>query len=98
MHLTMYLLAAEAEPAAGASFQQLLDILPWLALFLGAIISGSFLMMWARRSLRHGPPPAASDSGSSLSTFRDLRERGEISAEEYAAIRDRLARRVKEDL
>jgi hypothetical protein len=59
-----------------------------------ALLAGALLVYLADR-WRKGNVASATDSKGELTEFRRMYERGEITAEEYAKLRDRVAQRVK---
>jgi hypothetical protein len=59
-----------------------------------ALLAGALLVYLADR-WRKGTVAPVSDTTGELTEFRRMYERGEITAEEYAKLRDRVAQRVK---
>lgn len=68
----------------------------WLAVILVVVIVGFFLIMLMRRWLKE-PLVASQDTGFSLSELRAMRDRGEITPEEYELTRSRVIAKTKEN-
>ncbi|HEV3386362.1 MAG TPA: SHOCT domain-containing protein [Gemmata sp.] len=59
-----------------------------------ALLAGAFLVFMADR-WRKKSASGRADTSQELTEFRGMFERGEITAEEYAKLRERVAQRVK---
>ncbi len=78
----------------GGAFRELL---PWLLLLLGLVVLGALLMVWIRRSFLSGDSGADDVQGFTLRSLREMRERGEISDEEYERARSAMIARVRSE-
>jgi hypothetical protein len=83
--------------AAGPPKKDWLETL-WLGLGLvGLLLVGALVIRWADRwRKREAEPPETSDD--QMTHFRQLYEKGEMSAEEFEKVRGLLGRRLREDL
>ena len=66
----------------------------WTGILLGCLIVGSSAIYMVRRYLR-GPRDASSGPGLTMSQVREMRQRGEISEQEYKALRRIVASQSK---
>lgn len=66
-----------------------LDVLFWVAILLGATISGSLVILSLRKRL-FAPQQESDDSGTMMENLRAMERRGEISKEEFDRVRRRL--------
>lgn len=93
MQLPQYLLELSSMSEAGQR-----KLLIWLSVLMAVVIVGGFGLMWLRRKihqLHDSGASSESDAGFSLSSLRDMRDRGEITPEEYEVTRARVIARVK---
>jgi hypothetical protein len=65
------------------------DVLFWVAVLLGAVLSASIAILGLRKSL-FAPARREEDSGSLMEQVRAMRERGEMSEAEYDQVRRKL--------
>ncbi|MFO0860393.1 MAG: SHOCT domain-containing protein [Phycisphaerales bacterium] len=65
------------------------DVLIWVAVLLGAVLSGSLLILSLRKRV-FASPKAPSDPGTLMEQLRDMERRGEITREEFDRVRRRL--------
>ena len=77
-------------PASGSTL--FADVLPWVGLFVILILAGGGLAMLVRRSIFSG---TESTVGFTLEDLRGMRDRGEISNEEFEQSRDRMMNAVR---
>lgn len=63
------------------------------AIFIGLAVVFSAVRYWSRRQIEANDSPAMS-----LSSFREMYENGELSAEEYEQIRTKMAAKMKSKL
>ena len=89
-----------ADEAARAvrSYTTVLDLLPYLALGIVVMVIGAAAVWWVRRRVRSGEPEGPIARGASLSTFRRMRDRGELSEQEYQAIRRNLVDQMRDEI
>lgn len=66
-----------------------LEVLFWVALLLGATISGSLVILSMRKRL-FAPHQDTDDPGTMMENLRAMERRGEISKEEFDRVRRRL--------
>lgn len=96
--MSVWLLFAEA-PAPKPANQAFLSTELWVTVGLlsAALLIGAFLLRsadrWKKKQLEQ-----EDDSAESLSSFRAMYERGELSEVEYQAIRARIAAKVKSEV
>jgi hypothetical protein len=90
--MTMCLYCAQVE-ALRPQQQQSLFI--WGMILMGVVVAGSFVIMMLRRRLRDTNAGPSADAGFSLSELRAMRDRGEITPEEYEQTRARVIAKVK---
>jgi len=70
--------------------------LVWLSILMGVVIIGGSLLLWLKRKIsKEDPPTSHADAGFSLSSLREMRDRGEITSEEYERTRARVIEKVK---
>jgi hypothetical protein len=81
--------------ARGAS--SALEILWWTLPLVGALLMAAAVVAYLKR-WRHEPGIERFTPNDQLSQFRSLYERGELSAEEFARIRNKLGARIKQEL
>lgn len=77
-------------PASGSTL--FADVLPWVGLFVILILAGGGLAMLVRRSIFAG---SESTVGFTLEDLREMRDRGEISDDEFEQSRDRMMNAVR---
>ena len=70
-------------------------ILIWGAVLIGVVLIACVIAMFIRRWLKEPLAGANQDPGFSLSDLRDMRDRGEITPEEYEQTRARVIAKVK---
>ncbi len=91
--------AAGAWPMLGAANTLLtVEFLVTVGLLVLVLLVGAAVLHYTdvwRKQQQFIPPH---ESAESLSSFRELYERGEITEAEYAAVRDRVAARVKQEV
>jgi hypothetical protein len=80
-----------ANPVASPEF--LLTSALLVAVLLGGAVVLFFVDRWRKRQLADN-----SESVESLSSFRALYERGELTETEYRAVRDKMARKVRQEV
>src|SRR5437764_9561845 len=64
-----------------------------VAVLLAGAVALFFVDRWRKRQLADNQ-----ESAESLSSFRALYERGELTESEYRAVRDKMARKVKQEV
>lgn len=72
-----------------------IDVLLWGGILIGVILVGSVVIMLLRRRINDPSATTSQDVGFSLSDLRDMRDRGEITPEEYEATRAKVIAKVK---
>jgi hypothetical protein len=70
-------------------------LLLWLGILLGSVIVGFGLILVLRKMLKDPVSKETSDPGFSLSDLRDMRDRGEITPQEYEQTRALVIAKVK---
>jgi hypothetical protein len=75
--------------------QQRNAMLFWLGVLLVIVVIGFAVLMLFRRRLTEEQAPSSQDVGFSLSDLRAMRDRGEITAEEYERTRAKVVANVK---
>jgi hypothetical protein len=65
---------------------------------LVAVLLGGAIVLWALDRWRKKQDRLANESTESLTNFRALFERGEISEEEYRRIRDRVSNQMRREV
>ena len=70
------------------------DIFFWGAILIAVVVVGSVFLMILRRRM-NAAHASAQDAGFSLSDLRAMRDRGEITPEEYEQTRARVIAKVK---
>jgi hypothetical protein len=70
-----------------------IDVLIWVGVLLGGVLSGSLIILSMRKSL-FAPHDQAGDSGTLMEQMRRMHQRGEISPEEYEKVRRRLVEKA----
>jgi len=71
------------------------DVLIWGAILIGVVFVGSVFIMLLRRRLKDAASSAGADAGFSLSELRAMRDREEITPEEYEQTRAKVIAKVK---
>jgi hypothetical protein len=71
------------------------DVLTWGGILIGVVLIGSVFIMLLRRRLRDSSTPTGDDAGFSLSDLRAMRDRGEITPEEFEQTRAKVIAKVK---
>jgi len=67
----------------------------WGFVLIAAVVVGWIFIMILRRRLREPDAGVSDDAGFSLSQLRAMRDRGEITSEEYEQTRSRVIAKVK---
>jgi hypothetical protein len=88
------LTAQMTDPAAGPHKYGEADIFFWGAILIVVVVIGSVFIMILRRRM-NAAHSSAQDAGFSLSDLRAMRDRGEITPEEYEQTRARVIAKVK---
>lgn len=70
-----------------------LDILIWAAILLGAVLSGSMIILSLRKRV-FASPHAENDPGTLMEQMRAMERRGEISSEEFDRVRRKLVEKA----
>lgn len=70
-------------------------VMEWCGILALVVLVGSFVIMLIRRQYLKSTKNEAHDPGFSLSGLREMRDRGEITPEEYEAMRARVIAKVK---
>jgi Short C-terminal domain len=71
------------------------EVLKWGGILILLILIGGGIVMMIRRRLRDEAPGSGTNPGFSLSDLRAMRDRGEITPEEYEQTRARVIAKVK---
>jgi hypothetical protein len=71
------------------------NLIVWLGILMGVVIVGFTAILLLRRWLRDPSGGESQDPGFSLSELRAMRDRGEITPEEYEQTRARVIAKVK---
>src|SRR5690348_15499986 len=71
------------------------DVMYWGGLLILVILVGAAGILLVRRWMRGGDSGGQPDAGFSLSDLRAMRDRGEITSEEYEQTRARVIAKVK---
>ena len=84
------------------TLNQLADLSPdqerallWLTVLLSIVVVGGLAIMLLRKLISDRWKNSTVDAGFSLSDLREMRDRGEITPEEYDATRARVLAKVK---
>ena len=101
----MYVFAAgrpDGFPMEGAEnvvrgYTHFFDLLPYLVVAMLAMVAGVAVVWLVRRRVRSDVSAGPIARGASLSTYRTMRDRGELSEEEYQAIRKNLVHRMRDE-
>jgi hypothetical protein len=75
--------------------EQQRGIMFWGVILIAAVLVGAVVIMMLRRWLKEPLAGASDDAGFSLSELRAMRDRGEITPEEYEQTRSRVIAKVK---
>ena len=86
---------AQLPETTGARTYTESDVLTWGGILIGVVLVGSVFIMLLRRRLREAPNTTGTDAGFSLSDLRAMRDRGEITPEEYEQTRAKVIAQVK---
>jgi hypothetical protein len=70
------------------------DVFLWGAILIGVVVVGSVVIMLLRRRMNAGSS-SVQEGGFSLSELRAMRDRGEITSEEYEQTRANVIAKVK---
>jgi hypothetical protein len=65
---------------------EVIRLLPWVGILLVCLIVGAVVLTWLLRRLR-SPQEAPKGLGMTLSQVREMRERGEITPDEFEKLR-----------
>jgi hypothetical protein len=71
------------------------EVFKWGGILIALIVIGGGAIMFIRRRLRDAAANSGADAGFSLSDLRAMRDRGEITPEEYDLTRSRVIAKVK---
>ncbi len=71
------------------------EVFTWGVILILLIVVGGAVIMMIRRRLRDAAANAGADAGFSLSDLRAMRDRGEITSDEYEQTRARVIAKVK---
>lgn len=99
--MTMCLLLSQVEPVfPGEGVERLQpqhqqDLMFWGFVLIGVVIVGAFGILLIKRWLKNQEAAQTEDAGFSLSELRAMRDRGEITPEEYEQTRARVISKVK---
>lgn len=88
-------LAQFSETAPVAHYSRA-DVLIWGGILIAVVLVASFFIMLLRRRLKDGSAASPPDAGFSLSDLRAMRDRGEITPEEYEQTRANVIAKVKQ--
>lgn len=69
------------------------DVLFWAAILIGAVLSGSFLILSLRKKV-FASSPVEDDPGTLMEQMRRMEKRGEISTEEFNRVRRKLVEKA----
>ena len=83
---------------AGRLYANFADILPYIVLGVLAIVAGAAVVWWVRRRLKEQVPTGPISQGATLTTFREMRDRCELTEKEYQTIRRNLVERMRQDM
>jgi hypothetical protein len=86
-------LAQVPESSGGGKYGEA-DVFMWGGILIGVVVVGSVFIMLLRRRMNAGHS-SAQDAGFSLSDLRAMRDRGEITSDEYEQTRARVIAKVK---
>ena len=73
------------------------DVLFWAAILIGAVLSGSFLILSLRKKV-FASPDVENDPGSLMEQMRRMEKRGEISSEEFDRVRRKLVEKAASEM
>lgn len=68
-------------------------MMTWLGVLILVVIAGGLVVMWYRRTLLAKDNPDAAEQGL-MASLRAMRDKGEISAEEFDAMRRSMVRKA----
>lgn len=71
------------------------EILVWVAILLGVVLSGSLVILTLRKKV-FASPDVESDPGTLMEQMRRMESRGEISTEEFDRVRRKLVEKAAE--
>lgn len=86
---------AQFSVSGGAESLSEEHLLMWGGILILIVLAGFFVIMAVRRRFAESGRHAAQDPGFSLSSLRELRDRGELTPEEYDRMRARVIAKVK---
>jgi hypothetical protein len=89
-------LAQLSDPGATPRKYGETDVFFWGGILIGVVVVGSVFIMLLRRHMNAGSR-GAQDAGFSLSDLRAMRDRGEITPQEYEQTRARVIAKVKRE-
>lgn len=69
------------------------DVLLWLGIGVGIVMAAGLIVLWLRKRML-AADRAAAEQGGLLDDLRDMRNRGEISDEEFTAAKQVMAARL----
>ncbi len=85
-------LLAQSAPSEKAKF----DVILWAGILMGIVIIGGLAIMMLRNKLRtYEDPGASANAGFSLSDLREMRDREEITSEEYEITKAKIVSKVR---
>jgi hypothetical protein len=74
------------------------EFLLTVGLLIAVLLTGAVVLFFVDRWRKRQLADHDSESVESLSSFRALYERGELTEAEYKAVRDKMARKVKQEV
>lgn len=83
---------AQLAPAGGRGRGSLTEFFLWLGLAIGALVVAGIAIAWYRSRVLRGDAASAAQAGL-MDDLRAMRDRGELSAEEYDAAKRALVAR-----
>jgi hypothetical protein len=86
-----------ADRSPAWTMDRFLYFLGYTLLFVGAILAGALVIVWLDR-WRKRQSTQGMTTGDQLTHFRELYERGELSPEEFARVRDLLGTRLRQEM
>lgn len=70
-----------------------IDVLFWVAILLGVVLSGSLVILKLRKRV-FASPDIENDPGTLMEQMRRMEKRGEISSEEFDRVRRKLVEKA----
>jgi len=93
--MAIYILAQEIAPAPQLTPAQQHSVIFWCVVMILITLAGFGIIVYIKRRMNAHAQQAKYDTGFSLSDLRDMRDRGEITPEEYEQTRARVIAKVK---